>query len=203
MAMKDYVPVMQRWAKMRADNDGKTVRPVFKVDLNAEKECALIRCEIYVDDKLVSEAHALAPALGEDKEFEKAETAALGRALAFLGYESTDVEESEEPKEKSKKSSGLGLGSSKKPAPKKAKEEVEEEEEDEEDDSDDDDNDSDDDGESDTSDSDDDSEEDGDESDDDSDDEDEEEKKGSKKISPESKSKMNDILAKHGLNKKK
>jgi hypothetical protein len=131
MGMKDYVPVMTRFKEFMNDNKTKEVLVVTEPVMNWEKEAVYFKATIHIDGKVVSMGHAMAASLGEDKEFEKAETTAVGRALAFLGYEAEmkDVEVSEERSEAPPK---RGLGSSKKAA-KKVEAEVVENEADEED----------------------------------------------------------------------
>lgn len=138
MGIENYVPVSLRLKQFKEDNKGKETLVTTEVTVSFEKEAAYFKATITVDGKVVAMGHALAPALGEDKEFEKAETAAIGRALANLGYaaEDEEAESSSSKKSSSKKSSKGGLGGLGKLSSKKKveeEEEADEEEEDEED----------------------------------------------------------------------
>lgn len=200
MALENYVPVTLRLKQLREDNKDKQVLVKTEVTVSFEKEAAYFKATIEIDGKVVAMGHALAPALGEDKEFEKAETAAIGRALANLGYaaEDEDADSSSSKKSSSKKSS-KGLGGLGKKASKK-KDEDEDEEEDDEDDSEEEeseDEESEDEEESDEEDS----EEEDEDSDDDEESEDEEESEEEEEKPKKSagKSKLSGVMAKYGL----
>lgn len=131
MALENYVPVVLRLKQFRDDNKDKQVLVKTEATVAFDKEAAYFKATITVDGKEVAVAHALAPALGDDKEFEKAETSAIGRALANLGYAAEDEDaEKSSKKSSSKKSSKGGLGGLGKKASSKKKDEDEEEEED-------------------------------------------------------------------------
>lgn len=186
MALENYVPVSLRLKQLREDNKGKEVVVETEVTTSFEKEAAYFKATIKIDGKVVAMGHALAPALGEDKEFEKAETASIGRALANLGYaaEDEDADSSSSKKSNSKKSS-KGLGGLGKKSAKKKDEDEEEESEDEE---------SEDEEESDEEES----EEEDEDSDDDEESEDEEEEEEKPKKSA-GKSKLSGVMAKYKL----
>lgn len=137
MALKDYVPVMQRHAKFLADNNGKKVLITTEANVAWDKEAAYFKATITIDGEVKAMGHAMAPSLGEDKEFEKAETTAVGRALAFLGYEaddggsSSDDDEKEEKEDKPRRGLGSKKSKSSKSSKKSKKDEDESEEEEE------------------------------------------------------------------------
>jgi translation initiation factor 5B len=184
MGIENYVPVVLRLKQFREDNKSKEVLVKTEATVNFEKEAAFFKTTISVDGKEVATGHALAPALGEDKEFEKAETSSIGRALANLGYaaEDEDADSSSSKKSSSKKSSKGGLGLGAKKASKKVEEDEEEEETEEE------------------SEDEDESEEESDEeeSEDEEESDDEEEEEAPKK-KPAGKAKLSGVMAKYGL----
>lgn len=114
MSMENYVPVGMRLAQFRSDNKERKILIKKEVTMNWEKEAALIKATILLDGVVVAEAHALVPALGDEKEFEKGETSAVGRALVDLGYAAEGDEATQsksgksEKSEKSEKKKGLG-----------------------------------------------------------------------------------------------
>lgn len=125
MGLENYVPVSARLAKAQGEHKGLVIKS--DVQINWDKEGALVKVTIEVDGKEVSTAHALAPDLGEDKALEKAETSAIGRALANMGYPAEDGEEEAAPKKSSAKKGGLG-GVKKASKPKDEEEDESEEE---------------------------------------------------------------------------
>lgn len=191
MSMETYVPVMTRLLKFREDNKAKKIFIEKEVIVSWEKEAAYVKVTVYLDGEKVAQAHAMAPVLGEEKEFEKAETSAIGRALVDLGYLADDGTDDKTEKKSSKKSKGGGLGGKKKS--KKKDDDAEEEDDDEdEEESDDEEEESEDD-----------DDEDEDEEEESEDDEEEEEEKSSKKSasSASPSAKLNGVMAKYGLKK--
>jgi hypothetical protein len=134
MGIDNYIPVAQRLAEAQTTLKGLIVEP--EVSINWEKETALVKVVMRLDGKAIATAHAIAGDLSDDKALEKAETIAVGRALAFMGYpaESADSQEESSPKPNKKKSGGLGsgLGAKKASKAKDADEDEESEEDDEE-----------------------------------------------------------------------
>lgn len=196
MALENYVPVTLRLKQLRDDNKDKQVLVKTEVTVSFEKEAAYFKATIEIEGKVVAMGHALAPALGEDKEFEKAETAAIGRALANLGYAAEDegADSSSSKKSSSKKSSkGLG-GLGKKSAKKKDEDEEEEEDDDSEEESEEEESDDDESEEEESEEEDEDSDDEESEDEEESDDEEEKPKK-----SAGGKTKLSGVMAKYGL----
>lgn len=140
--LENYVPVPVRIAKFRSDHKTGSIETVSQLIIEGDNAVASFKATIKDSEgKVLGTGHSFCSELEEQKEFEKAETAAIGRALAHSGYSaevegagsgSDDEEEEEESSSKKKKKKGLGgLGSKKKS---KAKDEEEEDEEESEED---------------------------------------------------------------------
>lgn len=111
--LDNYVSPMIRVKEFRTDNKDKKVLVNTEVtNISFDKEAALVKATLIVDGNVVAVGHAMATELGEYKGLEKAETAAVGRALAFLGYDAEDTsgDAKETTKIEKKPSKGLGLG---------------------------------------------------------------------------------------------
>lgn len=102
-----YVTVKDRVAKFRKEYPGGKI--LTSKDLSWEKEAVVFQAEVFDGEgKLLGMGHACCPDLGEDKGLEKAETAAIGRALEFAGYEAVDGDFEPEKEEAPARSSGFG-----------------------------------------------------------------------------------------------
>jgi len=89
-----YIPADERIAAFRKDHDlDGAIETEVKHDF--EKECAIVKATIKVKGVIIAQAHALAGDLGEEKELEKTEKTAIGRALHNAGYAASDTAEEE------------------------------------------------------------------------------------------------------------
>ena len=86
-----------------------------KVEISWTEGVALVKVTLKDGDKILAEAHALAPDLSDEKSLEKTETTAVGRALAFMGYPAKDDSEQDDEDSKPR-----GLGGKRSGLPKKS-----------------------------------------------------------------------------------
>lgn len=92
---KDYLQVAHRIVWFREENPHGIIKTTL-VEHNVEKQHALFKAEIFVqivnesgqggELRLVSDAHKMETAKGFPDYIEKAETGAIGRALALAGF---------------------------------------------------------------------------------------------------------------------
>lgn len=117
---KDYIGPKQRVRMLKKDHADSAVVTEVSMQVVGDSLCLLVKASIEVNGKVIATGHAFTAEPEEDKELEKTETTAIGRALVNAGYpetlaESDDpeaLEGEEEAPKPVKKSGGLGgLGS--------------------------------------------------------------------------------------------
>lgn len=80
-----YVPVHVRVMDARREHKDKlTIKT--SITMYPEQSSALVCAEVLLNGNLLATGHAIATDLDEEKGLEKAESVAVGRALAFAGY---------------------------------------------------------------------------------------------------------------------
>lgn len=87
--LDNYVPVNVRVMEARqknGDNLTLSTETTALTGTTGAVEGFLVKASVTVGGTLVATGHALASDLSEEKSLEKAETVAVGRALAFAGY---------------------------------------------------------------------------------------------------------------------
>jgi len=105
-----YVPVNVRVMEARKEHGTKlTIKT--GVSLFPESNAALVSAEVSVDGKTLSTGHSLVSELNEPKSLEKAESVAVGRALAFAGYSADSAIASEEEMDDAPQSTFTSKGS--------------------------------------------------------------------------------------------
>jgi len=86
--LDNYVKVNERVVEARKEHGNKlTIKT--SVNLVSDEEgnkAALFTAEVSLDGTLIATGHSLSEDLSEPKTLEKAESVAVGRALAFAGY---------------------------------------------------------------------------------------------------------------------
>lgn len=101
--LENYVGVAERKAQFRKQNPKGTIKT--SVNVSWEQEAAIVTAEISNEDgRLLGTGSAVCLALGEEKDLEKTESTAVGRALDNSGFaadirytEGADVEQEEKP----------------------------------------------------------------------------------------------------------
>lgn len=117
---KTYVPVADR-IKLFKEEHGIKGSIETETNIDFKEGAAIVKATIKVDGKILAQGQSFAFGLDDEKSFEKAETVAVGRALAFAGYEADNGVASAEEMEaaeahKEKKSSGFGSSNKSKPS---------------------------------------------------------------------------------------
>lgn len=83
--LDNYVPVHVRVMQARTEH-GNALSIRTQVQMYPEKNTALVGAIVSIGQNVLASGHAIAEDLSEPKSLEKAESVAVGRALAFAGY---------------------------------------------------------------------------------------------------------------------
>jgi hypothetical protein len=110
MGLENYVPVEARIAQFKKDHNGEgSITTEASLTVNEKQQFVMFKAVVKVRDRVVGIGHALESDLEANKAFEKCETAAVGRALTFAGYASSDETELEaQTTNNATKSKGFG-----------------------------------------------------------------------------------------------